>query len=194
MSPHPLSSQIKKRLATFAKEFSRLHYGIVFRMADPKWTKPKDIISGKGATESHGRWHTKGDTAVCHTSVLPETALAEIFSSPRRYGYPINKQLPKVLVAIQVKLNRIIDLNDGALRQHLRISRETLLKTDWRLENNRKKEAITQAAGKAIYEVGLEGFIVSSSTSAGGYNLIIFPQNLHKKSFIKLDKNVKWPN
>ena len=98
-----------------------------------------------------------------------------------------------VFVTAEAKLKQVIDLRDGKNRQRLRIPESAILDTDWRKENRKGNEAITQAWGWALHESGVEGFIVPSSADQGGSNLIVFPGNLKRSSHLRVLGEIDWP-
>jgi RES domain-containing protein len=114
-------------------------------------------------------------------------------ASTRYYGFPDANSAPLVYVTAEAKLKHVIDLRNGKNRQRLRTSESAILDTDWRKENNKGNEAMTQAWGWALHESGVEGFIAPSSAGRGGSNLIVFPGNLKRSSHLKVLSEVVWP-
>lgn len=194
LKPHPESSNLQRRITVISSECAVGFDGIVYRMVDPQWSNPMDIVNGKGGLSANGRWHIKKSARVSYTCLEPETAMAESFSSPRYYRFPIRKVLPKVLVAIRVKLFRVIDFGNGLVRQRLKVSDQTMMETDWRKKNFRGEEAITQCLGRCFCENKVEGLLVPSTVSSSEQNLIVFPENLFSRSIFSLDYPVKWSN
>jgi RES domain-containing protein len=91
---------------------------------------------------------------------------------------PVSQALPRVLVSIQVKLQRLLDLTDQKTRRALGVSRAALLAEDWRARNQEGGEALTQTIGRLAYELNWEGLLVPSAARTGAVNLIFFPGNL----------------
>lgn len=165
----------------------------VYRFVHPDYTSVEDMFAGKGPLHAHGRWLRKGSQLATYTSLTPEVALAEALAAGRYYGLPDSKSAPLVFVTARANLHKVLDLREGALRQRLRFSMQTITQSDWREENASGRESKTQAFGYALLSVGLEGFISPSAAYHGGSNLIIFPENLSPKSFFKIHSKVKWP-
>lgn len=115
-------------------------------------------------------------------SLTPETAMAETLAHNRYYGIPLQDAMPRTFVAVAVKLQSVLDLRDGAVRQRLQVSLNRILTVDWRKEVHAGREPITQAIGRAASEVSLEGLIVPSAADPDGHNLLIFPANLQPGS------------
>ena len=108
---------------------------------------------------------------------------------PHRYfGIPIHKAFPRVFVAISAKLSDALDLTDGKVRQQLRASLSKLFGEDWRKQQDRGRESLTQAIGRAAFETGLEALLVRSAVSSNGEGLVIFPANLKTGSKLKILK------
>ena len=76
-------------------------------------------------------------------------------------------------------LNR---LTDGSIRQRLQVSRERMVAEDWRRANEKGREALCQAIGRAAFDAGFEGILVPSAQDENGRNLIVFPDQLKPDS------------
>ena len=175
--PHPEYERILRvvrRLGSPARGWS----GEVFRCTSPKYAKEEDLMSGAGAEYYGGRWNPPGSFPVVYGSLSPETALGEVLEPFRVAGIPVHQAMPRVLVAISVRLRILLELTRGDIRQRIRVSRDRIVGTRWSREQNACREAITQAIGRAAYDGGLEAVIAPSSCDPGGSNLAIFVDNL----------------
>ena len=121
-------------------------------------------------------------TAVVYNSLTPETAMAESLANNRYYGIPIEESMPRVFAATVVKLQSVLDLRLGLVRQRLQISQDRILAVDWRHEVNAGRVPITQWIGVAAAEIGWEGLVVPSAADWKGHNLLVFPENLSSRS------------
>lgn len=193
MIAHSERSAFSRRLAGKLDGLAEPFAGTVFRFIAPKYSAVDEMFAGKGSIHADGRWLAKGQCRAIYTALLPETALAESLASNRYYGFPDANSAPLIFVTAEAKLNEVVDLRDGKVRQRLRISESAILDTDWRKENNKGKESITQALGWALHDAGVEGFIVPSSAERSGANLIVFPRNLKHSSHVKVLKEIDWP-
>jgi RES domain-containing protein len=152
--------------------------GHAYRTVGPKYSKAAEIISGVGAARAGGRWNPLGAIPAVYASLSPETATAEAFAHNRHYAIPLFEALPRVMVALDVRLVRVLDLTDPGLRRSLRISVARLLAVDWRAEQNAGREAVTQAIGRAAFEAGFQGLLVRSHAAKMGVNIVVFPSAL----------------
>ncbi|HTN01063.1 MAG TPA: RES family NAD+ phosphorylase, partial [Planctomycetaceae bacterium] len=84
------------------------------------------------------------------------------------------------------RLQAVLDLRLGTVRQRLQVSLDRILKVDWRKEVEAGREPITQVLGRAASDVGLEGLIVPSAASPDGQNLLVFPKNLQTGSELRV--------
>jgi hypothetical protein len=193
MNPHSERSGLANRFAGKLSALAVPFKGTVFRFVAPKYTSVSEMFAGKGPLSADGRWLAQGKNLATYTSLLPETVLAEALASNRYYGFPDANSAPLVFVTAEAKLKQVIDLRDGAMRQRLRTSEAAILHTDWRQENTKGNEAVTQAWGWALHESGVEGFVAPSSAIRDGANLIVFPENLKRHSHLKVLSEVVWP-
>ncbi|MBD5778783.1 RES family NAD+ phosphorylase [Pelagicoccus sp. NFK12] len=147
-----------------------------------------DATSGMGALKVSGRWHPQGRFPCLYTSTTPETALQEMLAANRYNRLQDHRSLPSTLVDIRAELFHLLDLTNGKLRQRLRLSNIAIQNCDWRNTNRfDRAEAITQALGRAAFDLGYEGIIAPSTTSnPNGRNVVIFPGKLLRSESIKL--------
>jgi RES domain-containing protein len=106
-----------------------------------------------------------------------ETALAEAMAHFRYYGFRVSKAMPRLIVSLEAKCQRVLDLTDGAVRRLLAVSERRMVEEPWRDEQKKGREALTQAIGRLAYAANLEGLLVPSSARPAGINLILFPAN-----------------
>jgi RES domain-containing protein len=124
------------------------------------------------------RWNPPESVSTVYTALEMQTAIEEALAHPRYYGYPEEIALPRVLVSIRVSLQRVLNLTNQRLRRSLGVSREQLLREDWRLANESGQESMTQAIGRLAWDAEWEGLLAPSSAHPGGVNLVVFPGNL----------------
>lgn len=130
--------------------------------------------------------------ATCYTSLTPEASLAESLAATRYFNFPLSQSTPMVLVSGKVTLQHCLDLRESKVVEDLRIPIEKLIKEDWRAENRNGQESLSQAWGRAFFNSGVEGVIIPSAALSGGYNSLVFPQNLRSGSCLEIINEVKW--
>jgi RES domain-containing protein len=165
--------QLQSRLGPWA--------GTVYRNCIPQYATNKDLLAGAGSSLNGGRWNPAGIRAV-YASLTPETSMAEALSHFRYYGINVADAMPRVFVAIQVKLTKLLDLTAPDVRRSLKLPINLALHEDWRKVQCSGAECLSQMIGRAAAAVGLEGLIVPSDADPSGKNLVCFPDNLAAKS------------
>ena len=182
---HPRFAEFAAWCAKHASKAKPLT-GEFYRVAGPRHTTAKAIVSGIGAFAGGGRWNSPGVMRIVYTSVEPETALREANEHFRYGNMPISKGLPKVIVAFAVTLERVLDFTDATLASVMPESMSSLLAEDWRALMARGEMSSSQAMGRAAFEAGLQGLIVPSKPDPTGVNLLIFPERLTRKCRLKV--------
>ena len=180
----PTFEQLKarmSRLSSVAGEF----FKVVYRANTPKYSNEADLLSGEGSRRHGGRWNPVGVRAI-YASLTPETAMAETLAHNRYYQIPVEDAMPRMFVAMETNLQRVLDLGRGDVRSRLRVSLERILNLDWRREAREGRVPVTWLIGQAAFVVGLEGLIVPSSADPEGQNLLVFPENLKEEGKIRL--------
>ncbi len=159
--------------------------GIAYRSARPRYAKRKDLLTGAGSKRYGGRWNPPVSFAAVYVSLSWGVASAEAVAHQRHFGVPEHAALPRTFVGVDLDLARVLDLCDGRLRQRLGVSRKRMLAEDWRSVNDGGEEAVTQALGRAAYEVGFQGILAPSAAERTGTNIVVFPDRLGSDGTIK---------
>jgi len=132
-----------------------------------------DFVSGKGAQINGGRWNPKGAFPAIYLCDSPETALTEYMARSRRMRLPDSRVLPMVMAAVEVKVSLALDLEEPRVAAVL----QPLLALDkihWRAIQSRR-EAASQAVGRALQELGLHALLTISQARANGRTSVLFP-------------------
>jgi RES domain-containing protein len=148
------------------------------RSASPRYANKDDILTGAGARRAGARWNPPNTFRTVYTSLDPHTAVDEAFAHFLHYGLPIAKALPRVLVSLEVRVRRVLDLTDARIRRFLTVSERRLLDDPWREMQIKGQESLTQALGRLAHEDGWEALLAPSTARKGGVNLILFPANI----------------
>ncbi len=168
---HPRFAELRGEFRAHPEWFNPLT-GTLFRFQTVEFPGPKDVLSGKGASSRGGRWNPPG-LATLYGSTTDTTALEECKANDRYYG--VETRGPRLLVAIEARLTRMLDLTDAHRRRALGLTLEELAVEDWRKLQDAGKESFTQAFGRAVAEVGGSGLLARSAVVRRGVNMVIFP-------------------
>jgi RES domain-containing protein len=95
-------------------------------------------------------------------------------------------------VSLVLRATSVLDLRDANLRRVLRIALDEMTATDWRRENRRSREAVTQAWGAAFTAAGVEALIAPSAAKNDGTNVVVFPENLRRPSEFFIETEVQF--
>lgn len=158
--------------------------GEVFRSAAPRYAGVRDMVTGVGSANVGGRWNPRGSFRTVYASLEPETAMAESMATFRYYGLAPHSALPRLFRAIEVELAAVLDLREIPLASPLPFWVRKGLREDWRALQDRGRESISQAIGRAAWLAGLEGLIVPSHAAIRGSNAVLFPARLRPGSRI----------
>jgi len=135
--------------------------------------------------------HPKSAMRVAYTAMEPETALAECLAHARYYNLPLSTALPRVLVSLVLRATSVLDLRDANLRRVLHIALDEMTVRDWRRENRRSREAVTQAWGATFAAAGVEALIARSAANNDGTNVVVFPENLRRPDEFRVETEVQ---
>jgi RES domain-containing protein len=179
ISDHSDFDQLLRRVVALVAHGSSLR-DVVFRCSEPTYATKDDLLTGEGSRKHGGRWNPPSSFATVYAAFSDTTALAESKAHFRYYGLDPADALPRTIVAVDVRLAKVLDLTDGVVRKSLGVSATRMRGDDWRKLNRRGAESLTQAIGRAGYESGFEGLIVPACD--GGRNVVLFPGNLRGTS------------
>jgi RES domain-containing protein len=146
--------------------------GTLFRFHTVDYPKAKDVLSGKGAAWRGGRWNPPGLPTI-YGSTTDTTALEECKANDRYYG--VVTKSPRLLIAIEVQLTRVLDLTDPGVRRALDLTVAELAAEDWRKLSAAGKESFTQVLGRVVAETGGSGLLARSASVKRGVNVAVFP-------------------
>lgn len=170
MQPHPRFTELRDLFRNHPEWFGPWT-GTLFRFQTVNFPTPKDVLSGQGARVRGGRWNPPGLSAL-YGSTTDTTALEECKATDRYYG--LVTKSPRLLVAIEARVSRIVDLTAPTLRRKLAITLAELA-ADWRKSMEAGRESLTQTVGRAIAVSGGSGLLARSTAVSHGVNVVIFP-------------------
>jgi RES domain-containing protein len=183
MPTHPESARLAAALRRIP---ARRWSGVAYRSTSPAYAGASDLLSGEGVRRHGGRWTPPGSFRAVYASLAPETAVAEALANFRHYGIPEADAMPRVLLAVELDLQAVVDLTQGAARRILRVSRRRMLAEPWRRAQSLGLESLTQAIGREAFTAGLEALQVPSAADPSGRNLVVFPARLRPGSRLRL--------
>jgi RES domain-containing protein len=176
---HPIFDEIKEtiqKLSKAGKPFS----GVCYRCTEPKFAN--QIVSGLGSQLHGARWTPKNSFPTVYLCDSVEAALQEYLARGRRMNLPDYKSLPMVMAWVKVKVENLLDTSDPEIAPIINklLARD---KIHWRAIQDRR-EAVSQAIGRAIEEICFSGLIAPSQAMTGGGNIVVFPQKLARNELL----------
>ena len=166
---HPHFDEIRQVIQQISRKGEPFS-AVCYRCAEPQFAG--QIISGLGSQLHGARWTPKNSFPAVYLCQTAEDALDEYLARGRRMKLPDHKSLPMVMAWIKVKTANLLDTTDTEVAAAI----NPFLGTDkihWRAVQDRR-EAASQAIGRAIHDVCFSGLIAASQASPGSKNLIIF--------------------
>src|SRR5437762_10353717 len=170
---HPDFDEIKhaiQKLSKKGKPFS----AVCYRCTEPRFAD--QIVSGLGSQLHGARWTPKNSFPTVYLCETTEAALQGYLARSRRMRLPDHKALPMVMAWIKVKAANLLDTTEAEIAAVI----NPLLATEkihWRAIQDRR-EAASQAIGRAIQEVCFSGLIAPSQASPGSRTIVIFPKKI----------------
>lgn len=146
--------------------------GCFFRFQTLQFPSAADILSGEGASRRGGRWNPPGLRAL-YGSTTDAAALEEAKANDRYYG--LVTKTPRLVVAIDANVPRMLDLTVPTVRRRLGITLAELAAEDWRKLLQGGQESLSQALGRAAAACGASGLLVRSAAVRKANNVVIFP-------------------
>lgn len=126
-----------------------------------------------GSRRVGGRFNPAGEFGAIYLSLDLETAVAELVRRADRTGVELDQLLPRVLLTIDVRLQKILDLTDTEVRDNWGVTKEDLASDDHRL---------CRDVGRAARRAGYEAILFPSAARESGRNLAVFLDRLTPRS------------
>jgi RES domain-containing protein len=166
--------------------------GIAFRQCHPDHAGVADTVRASAAFPSRFT-PLGGRFGVLYVALAPETATAELRRRAAQLGVPVSALAPRAMLTLAIRLRRVLDLSDPAVRAAWGITLEDLASDDY---------ARCQEVAVAAREDGYEAIrhpsaavasadIVDAAAgelprSAAAVNLAIFADRLHPGSDVRV--------
>lgn len=165
--------------------------GDCWRYQDVEFPSAKQILSGEGALRNGGRLNGIGAFRVVYGSAAEKTALDESAARAQRYGLTVRK--PRILVCVEMKLQKVLDLRQVPLLEALGVTLAELGAEDWETLQNNGIESMGQSLGRAAFDTGAEAVVIPSFAHPEGINVAWFPQNRLRGSVVNIVEGEKLP-
>ncbi len=149
--------------------------GDVLRAALPRWVSQPYRHTGVGALLTGGRFNSPKLIPALYFSTSVETLNAEAEAWAQRYGWKVADLKAQTRFTARLELKAMLDLTAPATRTALGLTAVDLTTCDWKADQDAKREALTQAVGRAAFEHMAEGLVVPSARRPGGINVVVFP-------------------
>ena len=184
--PNPRYQVFAEELKRGKRHFSRWN-GIAFRAAPLEFARIVKLLDGMGSFRFGGRWSAAETFPAVNLSTSEGGALGESSANLSYYNLHLIQVRPKVIVGVQLRLGRVINLkNPQRVSNEHWLHLEELLAEDWRKVNDAGHESQSQAFGRAAHDAGAEGILVASARVPHTSNLIYFPESLSKRSKVQV--------
>lgn len=191
MTPHPDNDRLHRALEKCLLSVESWA-GVMYRTSGIDYSNSRDLLNGMGSKLHGARWTPKGAFPTVYGSLDPQAALLETLGTGGHYGIPYEKRMPLVMVAVDVKVERLLDLTLPDVRKTLRISQDRMLAEDWEAKQRAGDEALTQAVARLARDLGVQTLLVPSARLKGPKNLVLFP-DLIRKGALKIQNVGKLP-
>ena len=183
MKPNHAFEQFSRRIE---ESLFRPWKGTIYRVTTLKYAEPRAILHGEGSYRNGGRWNAIGSFRAVYGSTEDTVALSESKVTGAYANLPYPFREPRLIVALDVELSRVIDLTVDATLKILGVSDEELRREDWRKVQEQGFESFTQALGRAIFAAEGEGLLARSARVENGVNVAYFPGNKSRGSQVRL--------
>jgi RES domain-containing protein len=178
-------TSLKQRLQEHTELF-RPWKGTIYRVTILKYRDPREILLGEGSYRYGGRWNAIGSFRAVYGSTDDVVALAESKANADYANLPYPFREPRLVVAADVSLCRVVDLTGVETLKALAVSEDELRREDWRKVQEQGFESFTQALGRALFKTKAEGLIARSARTKNGINIAYFPENRLPGSKVQL--------
>ncbi len=183
--PHKYFGKISRRLRA-APELLRPWRGAAYRVTTLDYPRPQSILQGQGSYLYGGRWNAMGSFRAVYGSTEDTVAVVESRATADYAQVPWPFPTPRLLVAIELALQAVVDLTDPATLAALDLTVEELRTEDWRKIQEEGKESLTQAVGRAVFTNGGEGLLTASARVPSGVNVAYFPECRREASRVEV--------
>ena len=171
--------------------------GFAFRQCHPDHASVADTLRASAAYPS--RFTPPGGRfGVLYVALASETATAELRRRAEQLGVPINALAPRAMLTLAVRLRRVLDLTDPAVREAWGLTAADLARDDYaRCQDAAAAaradgyEAIRYPSAAVAREGG--GPAAGAPATNAADNLAVFADALHPGSDVRVVRNELLP-
>lgn len=192
LKPYSDFARLRKAVERSLKHVSPFS-GTLYRACDPTYANTRDLLSGEGSRRFGGRWNAPGSFAVVYLARTIEGAMTESMGVVSHFGFDPADRLPLTLVSVDASLEHVLDLTAPGVRKLLGITISQMSAGDWRGENSRGYESMTQALGRACFELSCQGIAVPSAANRKAKNVNLFPAHLIRVRSLEIRRADRLP-
>ncbi len=160
------------------------YVGFAFRQCHPDYTSVADTVRVGAAFPSRFT-PPGGQFGALYAALAPVTALAELRRRSDQLGVPVTALAPRTLLTLAVRLERVLDLCDAAVRAAWGLTRDDLAADDYA-----RCQDVATAARAAGYEaIRYPSAAITGAADEGAAtydNLAIFADRLHPGSEVRV--------
>ncbi len=150
-------------------------HGAAYRQCHPDHT---DFRATVRASLGHPfRFNPPGEFGVLYVALDRHTARAELQRQAQRLGVPLSSMAPRLMLHLEVRLSRVLDLTDARVREAWGLSPDDLASNDY---------ARCQQTARAARKHGFEAIRYPSATG-DGENLAIFYDSIDRESWVRIE-------
>ena len=173
-----------KLLKALAKAGASPFSGVAYRLTQPEYAAPEQVLSGLGAARRGGRYNRVGVPAVYLTENAASAALEIGYGLSHGgtfQGAPVET---RVLIAVRFVLQRVFRL-DEAFFSLAELTRDALTQPGWRMEVANRGTTLTWEIADAAQALNAEALVVPSAVNPHVFNLVIYPGALLSDSHLE---------
>lgn len=140
-----------------------------------------DPRSGEGARINGGRFNPPESFPALYLCESRPCVVAELARLGARHVVGVEGLLPRVVYRYELDLDTVLDLTDGAVRNHVGLSTEDLTRDDW---------SLCQQIGTEVHGAGDQAIRSYSATGVGTV-LVVLPE-LVGQGLVKVEQVERW--
>jgi len=192
--PSPLSPKIRDALS-LAEEFDE----VCFRNLAYQYATKSQALS-TGSKRTGGRYNPKDEFGALYLSLNLHTCLEEVVQAQSLSAIEIAPKLPRVDVAIKVRLSKILNLTNPVIQRAIGITEADLIIASdledqgWHSLQRSGRVESTQLIGRLTREAGFEALLVPSAKFPGKNLVVFYPENILPTSQILLLNEDRLPD